>query len=232
MRVDELPPFETLFGRQIARLRGILAWEHAAGLGRTNIERLVQMAQETVHSLLAEGGSREDLRAIRDGIGYLTSLLAAEPSVKPLLPRLRAENFRKGDAVLVYVADSPGSTAPGPWVPARITEVAKSYRAEWADGSPNSGYYWRLTAAASTPIFPEQCAVVFSTSEPRVLPAWEFEYLTNALEDDALFADIYCANAWRTWHPLWCLERGVGSAGESMDMKAWLYQGRDFTALL
>lgn len=224
MQADRLPSLDTVFGRQVYRRRGITSWTDVAVLGRTNIERLVQIAQETVHGLLADGSQREDLKAVGDAIAYLQEQLASEPPVKPLLPRLRAENFRKGDAVVVYVADSPGTVAPAPWVPAVITEVAKSYRAQWADGTPNSGYYWRLTATASIPLFPDERSLAFSTSEPRVLPASELEYLTNALNSDAAFVDIYCANAWRAWHPLWCLERDIHSAGESMDMKAWLHQ--------
>jgi hypothetical protein len=224
MKIDSLlvPPFDVIFGRQLPRLRGITTWDHVSVLGKANIERLVQLAQESVYALLAEGSSREDLKTIREGIGYLTELLATEPNVKPLLPRLRVENFRKGDAVVIYVGDSPDTTAQKPWVDAIITDVSKSYRAEWADCSPNSGYYWRLTATPSTAVFADQETIAFSTSEPRVIPADDFDYLTCNRDNDSRFINIYAANACRSWLPLWCLERGNSQLAD-MEMKTWLY---------
>jgi hypothetical protein len=219
---DTLPPLETVFGRQLPRLRGITCWEQIEPLGKANIERLVQLAQDTAHLGLAEGMAHDELKAIRAGIDFLRERLAETSTAKPLLPRLRSESFRKGEVVVVYLGDTPGSIAPAPWIPAIITDVEKSYRAEWADGTPNSGYYWRLTAIAATPFFPEQRSVAFSTSEPRVLPQDDFDYLTIRHPDDTAFRDLYSANACRSWHPLWCLERGTLSSGEEMDMKSWL----------
>jgi hypothetical protein len=221
---DDLPLLETLLGEQSHRLRGIPSWDLAPHLGRSSLQRLIQLAQDNVNSLLTADAPRQELRDLRRGIEYLQSILPAA-TAKPLLPRLRAENILLGDEVCLYVRDSEGCIAPTDWVRATITDRQKGYNAAWADGTPNSGYHWRLTATADLPIFPHERAVAFSTSEPRALPIAEYDYLRRADQEDRAFLEVFCANAWRPWCPIWCLERGAACAGETMDMKNWLLVG-------
>lgn len=218
--MDGLPPLEMLVGEQAFRLRGIASWEQAAVLGRANLTRLVELAQQAVNALLTMGGSRDELREMRRGIDYLNGLLP-EAIAKPLLPRLRAESFRMGDRVYVYVRDTEGCIAESDWVPAEITSVQKSFKSEWIDAAPNSGYYWRLTATTNTPVLPGVTPLPFSTSEPRVVLAWEWNYLRQAALTDPAFLEIYAENARRPWCPIWCLDRNLACAGEGMDMRAW-----------
>jgi hypothetical protein len=221
MNAKTLPDFELVFGSQSERLRGIPSWEYVLLLGRGNIDRLRQLARETVLGLLSDSGSRDDLREIQTVIQQLSeALLTAED--KPLLPRLRVESFRKGAMVHLYLGDTDGAIAPQPWVTAVVTEVDKAFRPDWNDGSPNGGYFWRWTAAASDPVFPGERIVRFSTSEPRALLAEEFAYLQKAPSDDPVFLEMFCANAWRTWEPLWCLEHGTQSSGGEMNMHRWI----------
>jgi hypothetical protein len=216
-----LPGFELVFGSQSERLRGVPSWEHVLHLGRGNIDRLRQMARETVMQLLSESGSRDDLREVQSVIRLLSeSLLTAED--KPLLPRLRVESFRKGNTVHLYLGDTVGAIAPHAWVTAVVTEVDKAFRPDWNDGSPNGGYFWRWTAVTDIPVFPGEREVRFSTSEPRVLLAEEFAYLKKSPYDDPVFLEMFCANAWRTWEPLWCLEHGTLRSGGDMDMHQWI----------
>lgn len=207
-----LPSLSTLLGKHAHRLQGITAWEQIPLLGKTNIERLIQFARETTLTEMAEGAGGDELRARQSGVAFLSNALVGADD-KPLLPRLRVESFRKGDAVVLYLGDAVGSIAPAPWVAATITAVDKAFRTDWNDGSANGGYFWRWEATAAAPVFPSQCAVRFSTSEPRALPAEAFRYLRAASAADPDFRAIFCANAERAWEPLWCIERGVVSSG-------------------
>jgi hypothetical protein len=72
------------------------------------------------------------------------------------------------------------------------------------------------------PVFPGQSVVRFSTSEPRVLLEDEFTYLQRSFSSDPAFLKMFCENAWRTWEPLWCLERETHASGAEMDMHRWL----------
>ena len=221
MNKETLPDFDLAFGSQSYRLLGIPSWEHVPLLGKGNIDRLRQLSRETAMRLLGEGGSRDDLRDVQSVINFLSeSLLTAEE--KPLLPRLRVESFRKGNSVRLYLGDSGGVIAPCTWVEATVMEVDKAFRPDWNDGSPNGGYFWHWTAVTSIPVFPDESKVRFSTSEPRALLAKEFAYLQQSLSDDPAFLEMFCANAWRTWEPLWCLEHGTVSSGGKMDMLRWI----------
>lgn len=224
MTNNELPSFDLIFGKQAERLQGIHSWDNIALLGKVNIEQLIQIAQQAVYALMADNNSREELRLIQKGIIHLKNWLSEEINSKPKLVRLRVESFHQGDEVVIYIGDSEGCITENKWQRATITKVTKGYQGDWDDGSPNSGYHWRLTATSDKEIFPQQSSISFSTSEPRVLPIWEFEYLLNAKNNDIQFLQIFCDNAWRSWHPIWCLERGVKSSGERMDMKSWLLQ--------
>jgi hypothetical protein len=222
--LSKLPTLEAMLGSQSQRLRGIGSWEQAPSLGKRNQERLVQLTQENIHRLLADGESRDELHRLREGIAYLTECQETTP-LKPILPRLRSERIMQGDDVYVYMGDTEGSIAPTEWVKAVITEREKGHNSAWVDSTPNSGYFWRLTATASVPFFPDVYSIPFSTSEPRVLLTHEYDYLKRAVTDDPEFLEVFATNAWRTWSPFWCLERGLACAGEKMDMKAWITTG-------
>ena len=221
MNTLDLSAFDTVFGPQTYRLQGIPDWDVVAHLGKRNLERLQQLAQEHVLKNLAGEHDRAELRECRHVITFLSDCLASLPGDKPLLPRLRVESFHKGEAVRVFLGDSEGQIAPMPWVEATITAVEKAFRTDWNDGTANGGYFWRWTATTPYPVFPEQDWVRFSTSEPRVVSAWEFEYLTTETSDTQ-FQTIFAANADRAWEPLWCLERNTHSSGAKMDMQGWL----------
>ncbi|MBC7806337.1 MAG: hypothetical protein H7145_09315 [Akkermansiaceae bacterium] len=222
MKANTLPPFESVFGAQTYRLRGIGSWEQVPLLGTGNMERLRALLRGAAMRLLGESESRDDLREVQSAITFLSESIASAMEDKPLLPRLRVESFRKGNAVHIYLGDSAGTVAPGGWVTATITEVDKAFRPDWNDGTENGGYFWRWTATAAVPLFPGQNTVRFSTSEPRVLLAGEFAYLQKAVSADPDFLEMYCANAWRTWEPLWCIERETHTSGEAMNMRRWI----------
>jgi len=227
---QNLPALDTLFGEQHQRLQGIANWEQIASLGAANIQRLIQLAQETVQKLMAANTNYTDLRELARGIDQLSVYLSSA-SQKPVLPRLRVETFHKDDLVAVYIGDSLGHFGTTKWVQASITEVRKAYKREWADGSPNGGYFWRCEATSNVPFFPDQCSVAFSTSEPRVLKIDELNYLKHAEQSDPLFLQIFVSNAHRTWTPLWCIERN-GCATGKVDMQKWLLSSGDHNFLL
>jgi hypothetical protein len=221
MNTNGLADFQLVFGSQSDRLRGVPSWDHVPLLGRGNIDRLRQLSRETAMRLLGEGGSRDDLREVQGVIRFLSECFLTSDE-KPLLPRLRVESFQEGGRVYVYLGDTVGAIAPNAWMSATVTEVDKAFRPDWNDGSPNGGYFWRWTADTSVPVFAGECRIRFSTSEPRVLLAEEFACLRKSHADDPAFFEIFCANAWRTWEPLWCLEHGTLSSGGEMNMRQWI----------
>jgi hypothetical protein len=205
---------ETLLGGRRLRLQGVHQPEDILHLGRTNWASLAQFARENATLRQAEGADREELQMIRTGIDLLEALIKTEHEgniAKPRLPKLRVESFRCGELVMLYIGD---------WVPATIVSVDKAFNPRWNDGGPNGGYYWRLTVETKTSVFADNLPIAFSTSEPRALPKADYEYLVWAQTEDAVFFDLFCANAHRTWTPLWCEERGIASIGEN-DVKAW-----------
>ncbi len=40
--------------------------------------------------------------------------------------------------------------------------------------------------------------------------------------DEPGFYGVFCANAWRAWAPIWCLEAKLVCDAGAMDMSAWL----------
>jgi hypothetical protein len=201
--------WEMLLGGRHHRLQGVHLATHILELGRTNWASLAQLTRENAILRQAEGADREELRAIREGIDALENLIAIHPTDKPRLPKLRVESFRSGEAVMLYVGDAEGCIAHTPWISGQIVAVEKAHNPRWNDGGPNGGYYWRLMMTSKTPVFPDSLPIAFSTSEPRALPQADYDYLVWAKQNDPVFFALFCANAHRTWTPLWCEERGV-----------------------
>lgn len=224
-----LPSFEMMLGNQLFRIAGVDNWDDLQYLGRVNLERFKQLAQENILQLISEGHDKYDLLTIRHGIDHIADLIPSAPK-RPLLPRLRAESFQINEPVMIYIGDSQNHLPNTDWIKARVTNIEKYYRHEWHDSSANSGYYWRVTATAQQQIFSNQYSISFSTSEPRVMPLWEFNYLytlsdgDEQLNGDERFLKIYAKNANRSWQPLWCVELGIHCA-KTMDMENWLLIG-------
>lgn len=215
-----LPDFDVVFDTQAHRLQGIGSWHDVPLLGTDNARALLRLARESAHRLMASGGDVAERRGIKAAIDFLEGCLA-DALHKPLLPRLRVESFRVGDAVRIYLGDTPGAVSSA-WASATITVVDKAFRPDWNDGSANGGYFWRWAATADVPLFPGENTARFSTSEPRVVKTWEYDYLRGGT--DPAFVAIFAANACRTWQPLWCLERGVTVDGAAMRYEKWLHE--------
>jgi hypothetical protein len=205
---------ETLLGGRLHRLQGVTTATLPL-LGSVNLRTLIGFARENATLRQAEAATYEELKEIRAGIEVLENLLLASDTIKPRLPRLRVESFRTGESVMLYIGDSDGTICPTPWVPTTICSVQKSHNPRWNDGSPNGGYYWRVTVKTPTSVFTDNLPLAFSTSEPRALPQADYDYLVWARENDRAFFEIFCANAYRTWTPLWCEERGLVCVGNS-----------------
>lgn len=221
----ELPELSELLGAESHRLRGIPSWEVVYLLGARNLASLTEFTRRTIQAVQWQGGSREELTHLTPGLRHLLQLQATHSEEKPLLPRLRNESFRMGESVVIYVGDTPNNVASAEWLRGTVTVIEKSQKPEFRDGSPNAGYYWRVTATFSESMFPGVDSISFSTTEPRAIPYNEFTYLRKAICTDTTFLQIYVANAYRVWHPIWCLERGLTSAGSAMDMEQWLVEG-------
>jgi len=98
-------------------------------------------------------------------------------------------------------------------VAGEIITVQKSFKAEWKDATPNSGYYWRLTATTATPVLPGVNTCPSPPANRASSPDWEFAYLRQSVTTDPAFLTIHAENARRAWCPIWCLERGLACAG-------------------
>ena len=222
-----LPTFSDAFGHAAFRLAGVPGWESVAFLGRNNLHRLQALAQTTGARLLAEGAPRTELRRHQ----AVTDLLAdAERScrdTRPFLPRLRAELFRGGDRVAVYLGELPGATCR--WVTGQVVSVTKSFNVEWKNAATHGGYYWRVTVEPDSDSGSPLRSLSFSTTEPRVLPVAELAELVRLAEEDDPFVAMFCANAAREWMPLWCLEHGIDLDTSAMSYGAWISQAREQT---
>jgi len=225
MNYTELPTLPELLGDEKHRLQGIPGWDTIETIGKKNIENIIHFARMNVNSQMTQGASRNELSFLSQGIRHLSELAGAALS-KPLFPRLRNESFRKNEKVVVFVADTPNIIAETDWIPGSVSTIEKSHKIEFDDGSPNAGFFWRITVTLREEIFPGDATTLsFSTTEPRCIPLSEFDYLRESLEEDHLFVEMYSKNAHRKWQPIWCLERDLESDGESMDMYSWLSKG-------
>ncbi len=217
-----MAPFSAPIGQDGWRCRGIRTWADVERLGRQNCASLREFVQEAADRAVSEG-DRDALGEIRAVLERLAAIESKVTSDKPLLPRLRRESFRRGQRVRLYLGELPG--APSAWVSAEIVSIEKSFKVDWKGFEPNSGYYWRITASLATSIPNLPSRVSFSTSEPRVLPEEEFQWLQHALHDDPRFVEIFAENSCREWQPLWCQELGLTVDVSRMDPLEWLKAG-------
>jgi len=219
---DSAATFSAPLGSDAWRCEGIRTWADVELLGRMNRASLREFVQESANRALSEG----DHDALSETRAVLEHLAAIESKVtgdKPLLPRLRRETFRTGQRVRLYLGELPG--APPAWVSAEIVSIEKSFKVDWKSFEPNSGYYWRITASLATSIPTLPSRVSFSTSEPRVLPEEDFQWLQRALHNEPRFVEIFAANSRREWQPLWCQELGLAVDVSQMDPFEWLNTG-------
>ncbi|MCP4135711.1 MAG: hypothetical protein GY754_32385 [bacterium] len=224
MNHTDLPTLQELLGNDEHRLQGISRWDQIEIIGKKNIENIIHFARVNVNFQMTRGTSRDELSSLSQGIRYLSEKVDAALS-KPLFPRLRNESFREDERVVVFAADTPNSLPETDWISGRVSAIEKSHKPEFDDGSPNAGFFWRVTVTFEEEVFPGNAALSFSTTEPRCIPTIEFDYLRESQEKDHQFVEMYSKNAHRKWHPIWCLERDLESAGESMDMYSWLHKG-------
>jgi len=196
---------------------GVTGWSEVPSLGRLNLLRLRQIAQEVNNRAFGQGDDHESLRERVRAIQYLNELVGMSAR-KPCLPRLRMEVFQVGDEVAIYLGDTPGALVKR-WVPATVTAVSKRHKPEWSDHA-SRGYYWRVTATTDAMVFPGVTELAFSTTEPRVLTLTELATLRH--NRGTVFRQVFCENARRAWHPIWCLERGVESLGAALNYESIL----------
>lgn len=220
--MDTPPEPQELLGDEAHRLRGVEGWAGLGELGRADLERVHALAQKHALEALSRGEDRATLRAQARGVTRLGEMLAGAGR-RPGLPRLRNALFGRGDLVEVYMGDTPGHVG-APWVAGRVERVDKAFRAEWARDSSARGYYWRSTVRRvdGASWLPGLATLGLSTTEPRVLLAGERAELGRAADHAPAFHAAYCANAWRPWRPIWCIEAGLECDAEAMDMAAWL----------
>ncbi|MCP4346468.1 MAG: hypothetical protein GY795_13185 [Desulfobacterales bacterium] len=221
----KIPSLTELLGNEKHRLQGISGWEHISLLGKHNIDNIIHFARMNVNLAMTTGTPRDELALLSQGIQHLNKLAGENSIKKPLFPRLRNESFRVDENVVIFVADTPNVLPETDWISGIVTSIEKSHKPEFADGSPNAGFFWRVTVTFSEEIFPGNSTLSFSTTEPRCIPLNEFDYLRKSFEKDQMFIKMYSENANRKWHPIWCLERNLESAGETMDMYSWLHSG-------
>src|SRR5437868_14435773 len=105
--MKNLPSFDSAFGTQANRLKGIKNWEDIKTLGKLNIDRLIQIAQENSLKLMTNA-EKDEISAVKNAIDFLSALSLTD-IIKPLLPRLRNENIGNGDNVFIYIGDTAGN---------------------------------------------------------------------------------------------------------------------------
>ncbi len=218
-----LPDFQLFLGNESERLQGIDSWENLARIGSNNLERILQLAQENIYRMMSSNEDVNEMKLIRKGIDFINDQLLPDSVNKPTLPRLRNEMFRKNDNVYIYLGDTPNTIINNDWLIGKVLNVSKAFKKDWKDGKPNSGYFWKVLLETAQYIFPNENKISFSTSEPRVIFDWEFEYLKNP--ENGEFLEIFSKNAFREWKPLWCIEKDWEVDFSKMNFKNWIYNG-------
>ncbi|MEP6900612.1 MAG: hypothetical protein ABJA66_02615 [Actinomycetota bacterium] len=221
---SNLPNLQQLLGNQSDRLSGIKSWSDIEILGKNNLQRIIQLAQENIYRMLSEHEDSQDMKRIRTAIDFIENDLLPKSVNKPTLPKLRNEMFRKDDFVYAYLGDTNNTIIEKGWIRGQVVDVSKAFNKDWKDGKPNSGYFWKVTVAAKENIFTNSNKIAFSTTEPRVIFDWEYDYLNNS--GDGNFLEIFSDNAFREWRPLWCIERSLECSASEMNMKGWIVNGK------
>lgn len=220
----------TALGPHGFRVQGVEATRLPA-LGGPNLDRLVALLGEAANSFLSEGAPfRGELHAARTAREHVEALLAASHQRKPVLPRLRAELFRAGDEIALYVGDT-FTDSPYGWVSAKVSSVVKAQKPEFSRDLATRGFYWRVIVDIDGPVAGVPHTLAFSTTEPRAVLRADFAWLVAAFEVDLPFLDMYCANSVRDWPPIWCLEAGGETPVVSVPFARWLLRGTLHPAL-
>lgn len=214
----------TALGPHDFRLEGVIA-ARVAALGHANVARLLTLCAEAAnHYLTTPDESHPELRVCQEVRLQLESLAARGLPYRPVLPRLRAELFRPGDAVVVYVRDT-FPDAPFDWIAGRVERVDKSQKPEFTLDRATRGFYWRVSVTPTPHVVGLADTLPCSTTEPRVVLADDFRQLTASFEADLPFLAMYCANAARDWAPIWAMERGRTEPTSSAPFASWLLKG-------
>jgi hypothetical protein len=170
--------------------------------------------------MLSDHEDAKEMRLIHLGIDFIQNERLPKSINKPTLPKLRNEMFCKDDFVYAYLGDTNGAIIEKGWIRGQVVEVSKSFNKEWKDGKANSGYFWKVSVEFEINIFPNNNKIALSTTEPRVILDWEYDFLRNG--DDKDFLQIFSDNAFRTWKPLWCIEKNLECKTSAMNMKDWI----------
>ncbi len=218
-----LPAIEDLLGEDGYRLEGIKDWDTISTLGKMNLSRLEALVEKFIYRSLAHDADMDELKTLARGKARLGELSARAHAMKPYLPRLRNELFRRDDELMLYLGDTPTATGE-PWRHVRVIGVEKGHNAQWSMDSSARGFYWRVTVESEDgdPLLPGHRTLSFSTTEPRAILRSEWTFLRRARQEDPDFLDVFCTNARRSWTPIWCLELGLACDTDAMDMRAWL----------
>jgi hypothetical protein len=182
-----------------------------SALGSSNLDRLEALLADAAEAALADG-ARDEARAAHEARDEIALARRAATEDRPVLPRLRAEFFRPGDALALYLGDTGGEG----WVEATVASVAKWHAREWASNPSTRGFYWRVEATTGH---------TFSTTEPRALHRADFERLLRLFEEDPAFVGTFAENAARDWVPLWAMEAGRTEPMPPMRYARWLLRG-------
>ena len=215
-----LPDLQAFIGSESDRLSGINSWKNLENVGKNNLERIIQLAQENIYRMLSDHDDAKEMTAIRRGIDFIQNVLIPKSIVKPTLPKLRNEMFRKDDSVCAYLGDTIGTIIKTGWMQGKVADINKAFNKDWKDGKANSGYFWKVTVEFEENIFQNGNKISFSTTEPRVILDWEYDYLKN--NDDPNFLQCFSDNAFREWKPLWCIEKELQCEADKMNMKGWI----------
>ncbi len=220
-----LPNLQQFLGNQSDKLSGIKSWSKVEILGKHNLQRIVQLAQENIYRMLSDHEDAKEMRMIHTGIEFIQNELLSKSVVKPTLPKLRNEMFRKDDFIYAYLGDTKGTTIEKGWIRGQVVDVSKAFNKDWKDGKANSGYFWKVTVVSKENIFfTNNNKIAFSTTEPRAIFDWEYDYLKSS--GDADFLQIFSDNAFREWKPLWCIEKDLECNALEMNMKDWIISGK------
>lgn len=221
---ENLPNLQQLTGNQSDRLSGLLSWESLALTGKINLERIVQLAQENIYRMLSDHEDAKEMKLVHTGIDFIQTELLPNSVIKPTLPKLRNEMFRKDDMVYAYLGDTSGTIIEKGWLRGKVIEISKAFNKDWKDGKPNSGYFWKVMVEFGKNVFPNDDKIAFSTTEPRVILDWEYDYLKDSNDSD--FLQIFSDNAFREWKPLWCIEKNLECNSAETNMKDWIVNGK------